>query len=66
MLSFWHICISEVYSAMAYPGVSSARAPMSKIELRIECRKLLNKDITSKSDPCAVLFMHQRGQWAEV
>lgn len=51
---------------MAYPGVSSARAPMSKIELRIECRKLLNKDITSKSDPCAVLFMHQRGQWAEI
>ena len=39
---------------------------MSKVELRIECRKLLNKDITSKSDPCAVLFMFQAGKWTEV
>ena len=51
---------------MAYPGGTSAGAPMSKVELRIECRKLLNKDITSKSDPCAVLSISHGGKWTEV
>ncbi|KAL4234128.1 Copine-4 [Mactra antiquata] len=48
---------------MALP--SSASRPMSKVELRISCRKLLNKDITSKSDPCAVLFVNAGGNWIE-
>ncbi|XP_053401185.1 copine-3-like isoform X2 [Mercenaria mercenaria] len=48
---------------MAVPGMASR--PMSKLELRISCRKLMNKDITSKSDPCAVLFVNQGGQWIE-
>ena len=51
---------------MAYPGGNTAGAPMSKVELRIECRKLLNKDITSKSDPCAVLYIFQGGNYTEV
>lgn len=49
---------------MALPGTASR--PMSKVELRLSCRKLLNKDITSKSDPCAVLFVNTGGQWIEV
>ncbi|XP_060567212.1 copine-3-like [Ruditapes philippinarum] len=48
---------------MATSGMASR--PMSKVELRISCRKLLNKDITSKSDPCAVLFVNQGSQWIE-
>ncbi|XP_060567238.1 copine-3-like [Ruditapes philippinarum] len=49
---------------MAAPGMASR--PMSKLELRISCRKLANKDVTSKSDPCAVVFVHQGGQWVEL
>ena len=66
LLEHVNYIFSDLHCTMAYPGVSSARAPMSKVELRVECRKLLNKDITSKSDPCAVLFIHQGGKWTEV
>ncbi|XP_053401180.1 copine-3-like isoform X3 [Mercenaria mercenaria] len=48
---------------MAAPGMASP--PMSKVELRISCRKLINKDIISKSDPCAVLYVNQGTQWIE-
>ncbi|XP_052230447.1 copine-3-like isoform X2 [Dreissena polymorpha] len=44
----------------------AARGPMSKVELRISCRKLKNRDTMSKSDPCAVLFMETGGTWVEM
>ncbi|XP_052783614.1 uncharacterized protein LOC128219719 [Mya arenaria] len=47
-------------------AASAGLVPMTKVELRISCRKLKNKDITSKSDPCAVLFMQNGGNWTEV
>ncbi|GFR91640.1 copine-3 [Elysia marginata] len=34
---------------------------LSKVELSIECHNLLNKDVMSKSDPCAVLYMARKG-----
>ncbi|XP_070574849.1 copine-2-like [Ptychodera flava] len=40
--------------------------PSSKVELRISCRKLQNKDITSKSDPIVALLMQLGGSWVEV
>lgn len=46
-------------------AVGMASQPMSKVELRISCRRLINKDVTSKSDPCAVLFIQQGGHWVE-
>ncbi|KAK7115091.1 copine-3-like isoform X2 [Littorina saxatilis] len=40
---------------------------LSRVELRVECRNLINKDVMSKSDPCAVMSMSQRGGYmAEV
>jgi len=44
----------------------AAKAPMSKVELRISCRRLLNKDTMSKSDPCAVLYVQDGGNLVEV
>ncbi|KAI8790172.1 copine-3 [Biomphalaria glabrata] len=38
----------------------------TRVEITLECRNLLNKDILSKSDPCAVLYMIQQGRWYEV
>ncbi|KAK7498760.1 hypothetical protein BaRGS_00009852, partial [Batillaria attramentaria] len=48
----------------AGPGGGAAQC-VSKVELRIECRNLRNRDATSKSDPCAVLFLHSSGKWRE-
>ncbi|CAD7705375.1 unnamed protein product [Ostreobium quekettii] len=37
------------------------------VELRVSCRKLQNRDVTSLSDPMAVLFKRaQTGMWEEV
>ncbi|XP_067652733.1 copine-3-like isoform X2 [Haliotis asinina] len=54
-----------------YPNVprvsTTADQCVSKVELRIECRNLLDKDVMSKSDPCAVLYMSRRGgHWDEI
>jgi len=40
--------------------------PVSKVEIRVSCDKLLNKDVTSKSDPCCLLYMMTGGKWLEV
>lgn len=50
---------------MAYPGGPSSRGPASRVELRIECQALLKKDVSSKSDPCAVFYVDQKGSWSE-
>jgi len=40
--------------------------PVSKVEIHVSCDKLLNKDLTSKSDPCCLLYMMTNGKWLEV
>lgn len=48
------------------PGVRGpAMQCVSKVELRIECHSLRNRDTMSKSDPCAVLFLHNGHKWME-
>ncbi|XP_043937782.1 copine-7 [Protopterus annectens] len=37
-----------------------------KVELRVSCKHLLDRDTLNKSDPCVILFMQSQGQWAEV
>ncbi|KAK3756230.1 hypothetical protein RRG08_035292 [Elysia crispata] len=37
----------------------------TRVEIRIECKNLLNKDVLSKSDPCACLYMMRAGRWEE-
>uniref|UniRef100_UPI00358E44A1 copine-4 n=1 Tax=Myxine glutinosa TaxID=7769 RepID=UPI00358E44A1 len=39
---------------------------LSRVELRISCRSLLDQDTLSKSDPCVLLLMQENGQWVEV
>ena len=40
--------------------------PVSKVEIHVSCDKLMNKDVTSKSDPCCLLYMMTSGKWLEV
>ncbi|XP_062569286.1 copine-3-like [Saccostrea cucullata] len=44
------------------------RGPVSRVELRIECKALKKKDEFSKSDPCAAIYMLNRKsqKWEEL
>ncbi|KAJ7409972.1 hypothetical protein WISP_111364 [Willisornis vidua] len=41
-------------------------AVLSKVELRVSCKHLLDRDTLNKSDPCVLLLMQTQGQWMEV
>ncbi|XP_073439741.1 copine-7 [Dendrobates tinctorius] len=59
--------VSEV-SDLASPsslGVVTATC-VSKVELRVCCKNLLDRDTLNKSDPCVLLLMQSQGQWMEV
>ena len=50
------------------PGVTGlgANELKQKVELRVSCKNLPNKDVTSKSDPCAVLYFKEGDKYEEV
>uniref|UniRef100_A0AAQ5XJ55 C2 domain-containing protein n=1 Tax=Amphiprion ocellaris TaxID=80972 RepID=A0AAQ5XJ55_AMPOC len=39
---------------------------LTKVELRVACRGIADRDALSKPDPCVVLKMQSHGQWFEV
>ena len=43
------------------PPPPAYEQPVSKIELRVSCRNLVDMDVLSKSDPFVVLFMQHQG-----
>ncbi|XP_028608877.1 copine-7 isoform X2 [Grammomys surdaster] len=47
------------------PGVVPAPCA-SKVELRLSCRHLLDRDPLTKSDPSVVLLQQTQGQWLQV
>ncbi|XP_054426244.1 copine-7 [Pteronotus mesoamericanus] len=51
--------------AAAAPRVVPAPCS-SKVELRVSCRHLLDRDPLTKSDPCVVLLLHSQGRWVQV
>ncbi|CAE1286988.1 Copine-7,Copine-3,Copine-8,Copine-9,Copine-2,Copine-6,Copine-5,Copine-4,Copine-1 [Acanthosepion pharaonis] len=60
---------SSEASNATYPKIPSASVPQecaSQVELRIHCKNLINKDTTSKSDPCAVLYIYEQDRWNEL
>ncbi|XP_054588091.2 uncharacterized protein [Nothobranchius furzeri] len=38
---------------------------VTKVELRVSCKALLDRDTLNKSDPCVVLMVQNNGQWVE-
>ncbi|XP_064834886.1 copine-7-like isoform X2 [Oncorhynchus masou masou] len=40
-------------------------ACVSKVELRVACKALLDRDTLNKSDPCVILMVQNQGQWTE-
>ena len=52
-----------------YPGygpAGNAATLVQKIELRLACKNLPNKDVGSKSDPCAVVYFKVGEKFKEV
>ncbi|KAG7267126.1 hypothetical protein CRUP_021776 [Coryphaenoides rupestris] len=39
---------------------------VSKVELRVSCKALLDRDTLNKSDPCVILMVQTQGQWTEL
>jgi Ca2+-dependent lipid-binding protein len=39
--------------------------PKSHIEIRVSCNGLKNADVTSKSDPCCVMYVKSGDEWTE-
>lgn len=53
---------------LGVPPLNGAAGPVSRVELRVECKDLKKKDEFSKSDPCAALYVLSRKsqKWEEV
>uniref|UniRef100_A0A8C1RQB0 C2 domain-containing protein n=1 Tax=Cyprinus carpio TaxID=7962 RepID=A0A8C1RQB0_CYPCA len=47
-------------------GIGGPAACVSKVELRVSCRSLLDRDTLNKSDPCVMLMVQNQGQWTEL
>ncbi|XP_059147817.1 copine-3-like [Physella acuta] len=54
-------------SAAGAAGVNTPGPDLfkSRVEIQLECKNLLNKDLLSKSDPCAALYTLCAGKWEE-
>jgi len=67
----WLICIyclTERHLQLMASLLSKrlSNEPVSKVEVHVSCDKLLDRDLTSKSDPCCLLYMMTNGKWLEV
>ncbi|XP_012670190.1 copine-7 [Clupea harengus] len=47
------------------PAAALSGVPVSKVELRVSCKFLLDRDTLNKSDPCVILMVQTQGQWTE-
>uniref|UniRef100_A0A8C7YDN1 Copine VII n=1 Tax=Oryzias sinensis TaxID=183150 RepID=A0A8C7YDN1_9TELE len=47
-------------------SLSGPATCVSKVELRVSCKSLLDRDTLNKSDPCVVLMVQNNGQWIEL
>uniref|UniRef100_A0A6I8N4F5 Copine-2 n=1 Tax=Ornithorhynchus anatinus TaxID=9258 RepID=A0A6I8N4F5_ORNAN len=64
-------CWSSTWVPVALPGPGSSSGPIGtqycvcKVELSVCGQNLLDRDVTSKSDPFCVLFTESNGKWSE-
>ncbi|XP_026861191.1 copine-4 isoform X1 [Electrophorus electricus] len=58
--------MNDIYeSAATSLGLFSSPC-LTKVELRVACKGISDRDALSKPDPCVVLKMQSHGQWLEV
>lgn len=58
--------MSDIYESAA-TSLGLFNSPcLSKVELRVACKGISDRDALSKPDPCILLKMQSHGQWLEV
>uniref|UniRef100_A0A8C5D957 Copine-4-like n=1 Tax=Gouania willdenowi TaxID=441366 RepID=A0A8C5D957_GOUWI len=60
------LTMSDIYEAAANSLGLFSSSCLTKIELRLTCKNLSDRDALSKPDPCFILKMKSHGQWMEV
>ncbi|XP_069544691.1 copine-4-like isoform X2 [Brachyistius frenatus] len=58
--------MSDIYESAASSLGLFSSACLTKVELRLTCKGVSDRDALSKPDPCVVLNMQSHGQWMEV
>jgi hypothetical protein len=48
------------------PSAPSETMCVSRVQLNISCKNLLDKDVMSKSDPMCVVMLLKNNSWEEV
>ncbi|XP_071381982.1 copine-4-like, partial [Centroberyx affinis] len=58
--------MSDIYESAANSLGLFSSPCLTKVELRLTCKGISDRDALSKPDPCIVLKMQSHGQWLEV
>ncbi|XP_061884951.1 copine-4 [Entelurus aequoreus] len=58
--------MSDIYESAAHSLGLFDSPCLTKVELRLTCKAISDRDARSKPDPCIVLKMQSHGQWIEV
>ncbi|XP_008300190.1 copine-4 [Stegastes partitus] len=58
--------MSDIYESAANSLGLFSSPCLTKVELRLTCKGISDRDALSKPDPCFVLKMQSHGQWMEV
>ncbi|KAL4617170.1 copine-4 isoform X2 [Arapaima gigas] len=58
--------MSNIYESAANTLGLFSSPCLTKVELRVACKGISDRDALSKPDPCVVLKMQSHGQWLEV
>ncbi|XP_061573714.1 copine-4 isoform X1 [Cololabis saira] len=58
--------MSDIYESAANSLGLFSSPCLTKVELRLTCKGISDRDALSKPDPCIVLKMQSHGQWMEV
>uniref|UniRef100_A0A8C6SV19 Copine VII n=1 Tax=Neogobius melanostomus TaxID=47308 RepID=A0A8C6SV19_9GOBI len=57
--------MNDILEAIS-PALSGPATCVSKVELRVSCKNLLDRDTLNKSDPSVILLVQTNGQWTEL
>ncbi|XP_015247143.1 PREDICTED: copine-4-like [Cyprinodon variegatus] len=58
--------MSDIYESAANSLGLFSSPCLTKVELRVTCKGISDRDALSKPDPCIILKMQSHGQWMEV
>uniref|UniRef100_A0A8B9J7S4 C2 domain-containing protein n=1 Tax=Astyanax mexicanus TaxID=7994 RepID=A0A8B9J7S4_ASTMX len=62
---FSSLKMSNIYESAAETLGLFNSPCLTKVELRVACKGISDRDALSKPDPCVVLKMQSHGQWFE-